>query len=273
MLVESLQRRSDSCTIPGFANRGGNADPKRLERMERAETLGQDCRWPPRRGIAPAWRRLMIRQVGRRHAALAEPLSSRPAALGVRDARLAAVEAALFDADEPLSPKRLARLADLPDTGEARRQVTLLNQYYRDDQSAFHVDEVAGGFQLLTRPEWRAALDRVLQPIDDLQLSEPTLETLAIVAYRQPICRADVEAIRGVQVADALRFLMDKGLVRLCGRDDSLGRPYLYGTTKRFLQAFGLRRIADLPMIELLSNPDQAPHGANAGDEANSNGD
>ena len=178
---------------------------------------------------------------------------------GQRDHALAKVEAVLLSAEEPLTPRRLARIAELADTGEARRLVTRLNELYLRDGSAFVVEELAGGYQLLTRPELRPWIDRFCQASEEIQLSEPTLETLAIVAYRQPICRADVEAIRGVQVGESLRQLMDKGLVRFAGRDESLGRPYLYGTTKLFLQVFGLRNLHELPLVELLRPPPAPP--------------
>jgi segregation and condensation protein B len=180
----------------------------------------------------------------------------RPQDLGVaRDELLARVEAALFSAEEPMTPRKLARLAGLADTGEARRQVDRLNRLLRLSSSGFLVEEVAGGYQMLTCPDLRAVVEQVYRPGDELQLSPPMLETLAIIAYRQPICRADIEAIRGVQVGEILKQLMDKQLIRLAGKDDSLGRPYLYGTTKQFLQAFGLRNLHELPMVEMLTPP------------------
>ena len=115
-----------------------------------------------------------------------------------------------------------------------------LQTFYEESGSAFYVEELAGGFQLLTRPEFHPWLARLRRAGNELRLSGPARETLAIVAYRQPIMRADVEAIRGVQCGELLRQLMEKGLIRIAGRDDSLGRPVLYGTTKKFLQTFGL---------------------------------
>jgi segregation and condensation protein B len=168
-----------------------------------------------------------------------------------RDARLAAIEAALFVADEPLTPRKLADVAGLDDAGEARRLVRHLRQFLEADGSAFQVEEVAGGFQLLTRPEFHPWLARLRRAGNELRLSAPARETLAIIAYRQPIGRADIEAIRGVQCSELLRLLMEKGLVRIAGRDESLGRPVLYGTTKKFLQAFGLKTLRDLPEAEL----------------------
>ena len=115
--------------------------------------------------------------------------------------------------------------------------------------SAFQVEEIAGGYQLLTRPEFHPWLVRLRQTAGEPKLSGALLETLAIVAYRQPIMRADLEAIRGVHCGDILRQLMERGLVRIAGRDDSLGRPVLYGTTKKFLATFGLRDLRDLPPV------------------------
>jgi segregation and condensation protein B len=160
---------------------------------------------------------------------------------------VAQVEAVLFAADEPLPPRRLAGVAGLADATEARRRLRRLQEMYQEEGSAFQIEEVAGGFQLLTRPEFHPWLVRLRRTGQDLRLSAPARETLAIVAYRQPITRADVEAIRGVQTSEILRQLMEKGLVRIAGRDDSLGRPVLYATTKKFLQVFGLKSLRDLP--------------------------
>jgi segregation and condensation protein B len=191
---------------------------------------------PFNRGLPLAYR--YLRDAG------AEPELRGPLA---RDRPLAAVEAALFAADEPLAPRRLAQAAGLSDAGEARRLVRRLQALYEEDGSAFRVEEVAGGFQLLTRAEFHPWLARLRRAGNELRLSPAARETLAIIAYRQPIGRADVEAIRGVQSSEVLRQLMEKGLVRIAGRNDSLGRPVLYATTKKFLQAFGLKDLRDLP--------------------------
>jgi segregation and condensation protein B len=172
-----------------------------------------------------------------------------------RDTHLALVEAALLAADEPLSLRRLAAAAGLTNLSEVRGLVRRLQTFYEQDGTAFQIEELAGGFQLLTRPEYHPWLARLRRAGNELRLSAAARETLAIVAYRQPITRADVEAIRGVQSADMLHQLMEKGLVRIAGRDESLGRPVLYGTTKKFLQAFGLRSLRDLPQAEELMDP------------------
>lgn len=172
-----------------------------------------------------------------------------------RDARLAWMEAALLEADEPLTLRRLASAAGVADTSEARRLVQRLQELYEQDGTAFQVEELAGGFQLLTRTEFHPWLARLRRAGNEMRLSAAARETLAIVAYRQPITRADVEAIRGVQSGDMLHQLMEKGLVRIAGRDDSLGRPVLYGTTRKFLQIFGLRSLRDLPQAQELVDP------------------
>jgi segregation and condensation protein B len=178
---------------------------------------------------------------------------------GARDPALAQVEAVLFAADEPLTARRLAITAGLADGVEARRLVRKLQGLYDADGTAFQIEEIAGGFQLLTRPEYHPWLLRLRRTGTELRLSPAARETLAIVAYRQPIMRADVEVIRGVQCSEVLRQLMEKGLVRIAGRHDSLGRPVLYGTTKKFLQVFGLKSLRDLPQVEPLPAPAARP--------------
>ncbi len=174
-----------------------------------------------------------------------------------RDPQLALVEAVLLAADEPLLPRRLAAVADLPDAATARRLVRKLRSLYEREGSAFQVEELAGGYQLLTRPEFHRWLVRLHRFGEDLRLSGAARETLAIIAYRQPIMRADIEAIRGVHCTEVLRLLMEKGLVRISGRHESLGRPVLYGTTKKFLQVFGLKNLKDLPQVQQLPPPCQ----------------
>lgn len=164
-----------------------------------------------------------------------------------RTAAEARVEAVLIVADGPLTPRRIAQHAMLPDAADAKRAIDRLNAAYDRDGTAFRVERVAAGYRLLTRPEVAPWLDRIHRRSDRLKLSPPALETLTIVAYRQRCTRADVEAVRGVQSAEMLKYLMDRGLVRIAGEDDSLGRPYLYETTKQFLELFGLRTLADLP--------------------------
>jgi segregation and condensation protein B len=167
-----------------------------------------------------------------------------------RSDRLARTEAILFLAREPLASRRLAQLADLADGTEARTLVRELNRTLDAEGCAFRVVEVAGGFQLMSRPQFSPWLRRLHSAPPEVRLSGPALETLAVVAYRQPVLRAAVEAIRGVQCGEILRQLMERDLVKIVGRSEDLGRPLLYGTTKRFLQVFGLRTIEELPRQE-----------------------
>jgi segregation and condensation protein B len=164
-----------------------------------------------------------------------------------RDARLARLEAVLFLAREPLSTRKLAQLAGLADGTEARTLIRRLNRLYDGGGSPFRAEEVAGGFQLLSRDRFGSWLRRLYPSPVESRLSGPALETLAVVAYRQPVLKAEIDGVRGVDCGEILRQLMDRDLVRMTGRAHDLGRPYLYGTTKRFLRLFGLRGLDDLP--------------------------
>jgi segregation and condensation protein B len=168
---------------------------------------------------------------------------------------LALLEAALLVADEPLSSRRLAGVIGLPNIAEVQRLLQELQVLYENKGSSFQVEELAGGYQLLSRPEYHPWLLRLRQTTNPVRLTSASQETLAIVAYRQPIMRADIEGIRGVQCGEVLRLLMEKGFVRIVRRDESLGRPVLYGTTKKFLQIFGLRSLDELPAAENLKPP------------------
>lgn len=157
------------------------------------------------------------------------------------------LEAVLLIAREPLSARQLARMAGLADPTHARTLARRLNEQYDTRGHAFRVEEIAGGLQLLTRPQFAPWLRRLEHVPGEVLFSQGMLETLAIVAYRQPILRAEIEAIRGVSCDEVLRQLMERDIVRICGRHEDLGRPYLYGTTKRFLELFGLQSLDSLP--------------------------
>ncbi|HUU60212.1 MAG TPA: SMC-Scp complex subunit ScpB [Phycisphaerae bacterium] len=164
----------------------------------------------------------------------------------------ATVEAILFATDSPLRPERIAQVAQLPGRREVRRAIAALNARYEEMGCAFRIEEIAGGYQMLTLPEYHDVLSALLRARGESRLTQASLETLAIVAYRQPILRADVEAIRGVACGDILRGLLDKQLVKIVGRAEVPGRPMLYGTTRRFLEVFGLASLDDLPRVEEL---------------------
>lgn len=167
-----------------------------------------------------------------------------------RTNRMSRVEAVLFLAREPLPSRKLAQLANLADGTEARTLVRELNKLLDEEGGAFHVVEVAGGFHLLSRAQFSPWLQRLHSASMEVRLSGPALETLAVVAYRQPVLRVAIEVIRGVQCGEILRQLMERDLVRIVGRSEDLGRPFLYGTTKQFLRVFGLRAIDELPRQE-----------------------
>lgn len=172
-----------------------------------------------------------------------------------RNAAVARIEAALFLADEPLTAKRLAEVAGLADATEARNTAERLRTLYEADQSAFTISDVAGGYLLLTRSAFHAWLVRLHRTGHEARLTPAALETLAVVAYKQPVMRAEVEAIRGVNCTELLNVLVEKGLIRVAGRHDSLGRPQLFGTTKKFLQTFGLNSLDELPAVDVLHAP------------------
>jgi segregation and condensation protein B len=172
-----------------------------------------------------------------------------------RDDKLARLEAVLLLADEPLPSRRLAVAGGLADGHEVRRLLDRLRESYEADGSAFQIQELAGGYQLLTRPAYHPWLLRLRRTGHDVHLTPTAMETLAVIAYKQPLTRADVEAIRGVACGDMIRLLMEKGMVRVGGRHQSLGRPQLYVTTKKFLQAFGLNSLDQLPEVDSLRTP------------------
>lgn len=172
-----------------------------------------------------------------------------------RDSKLASIEAALLLADEPLTSRKIAEAVGLTDGNEVRKHLNRLRELYDSDGTAFQIVELAGGYQLLTREQFHPWLVRLRRTGFDARLTSAAIETLAVIAYRQPIMRADVERIRGVNCSDVIRMLMERGLVRIAGRHDSLGRPQLYGTTRKFLQLFGLNTLKDLPEVSALAPP------------------
>lgn len=162
------------------------------------------------------------------------------------------IEALLFAADEPLSTRRLAALVDDATPAQVEGAVQQLNADYLREKRAFHVREIAGGWQMVTRPEFAPYVSRLFASSSTPRLSQAALETLAIVAYKQPATRAELEAIRGVTVDGVLRTLVERDLVRVAGRAEGIGRPLLYGTSDHFLEYFGLTGLDALPRPEEL---------------------
>jgi len=139
---------------------------------------------------------------------------------------------------------------------DIRKCIENLNEKYEAGNFAFRIEQIAGGYQMMTLGRYNHWLKKLLRARTDTKLSQAALETLAIIAYKQPVMRADIEAIRGVAAGEVIRGLMYKGLVKIVGRAEVLGRPMLYGTTKRFLEVFGLNTIKDLPKVEELKKPE-----------------
>ena len=180
---------------------------------------------------------------------------------------LARLEAALVTAREPLSTRRLAKLARLSDGTRARALLRELAALQDASGSAIRVEPIAGGFQLLTRTPFGPWVRRLLTTPAENRLSAAALETLAIVAYRQPVTRAEIESIRGVGCEEMLRQLMERDLIAVGGRTEEIGRPNVYQTSKRFLRAFGLSRIEDLPAIGPIGMPAAVAEGGDAREE------
>lgn len=163
------------------------------------------------------------------------------------------IEALLFASDAPLSAADLSRVDERLDEDTVEAVVQELRSEYESTERSFQIYEVGGGYQLLTRPEFVAVLERYDSVPQPSRLSAPALEVLAIIAYRQPIGRVEIEEIRGVGSSGVLRTLTERNLAEPVARGEGLGRPLLYGTTQRFLEHFGFRSLEDLP------RPDELP--------------
>lgn len=168
---------------------------------------------------------------------------------------LTPIEAMLVSSDRPLKPIAIAdamgvHLGVGVSEGRIADAVDELNAQYREQGRAFTIEQVSGGYRMMTRPEHAPVIAAMHRSRATTRLSKPALETLAIIAYRQPITRAELEAIRGVACGEVVRTLMDRRMVKITGRAEELGRPMLYGTTRQFLDTFGLASVKDLPKPE-----------------------
>jgi segregation and condensation protein B len=217
-----------------------------LSRLEPGRSEGTSGGWPTQ-GVAVVRRRQSL--LGGSTLPAVRPTSHPDPGQHPRSEELARLEAALFLAREPLTVRRLAKLARLDDGTRARALLRELRQLQEASGSAIRVESIAGGFQLLTRGAFGPGVKRLVEQPAGGRLSTASLETLAIVAYRQPVTRAEIEAIRGAGSEELLRQLLERDLVAIGGRAEELGRPNVYVTTRRFLAAFGLARIEDLPSV------------------------
>jgi segregation and condensation protein B len=172
------------------------------------------------------------------------------------------VEALLLATDRPLSVERIARVVPRLDAGQVPEVIDQLNRSYEESGRCFRVRMVAEGYRLYTLPEYESYVDALAVTTREARLSQAALETLAVVAYRQPVSRSDIEYVRGCDCDGVIRTLLTRHLIAIKGRSDAPGRPLLYATTDRFLEYFGLERLSDLPdwseIAALVGDP--APH-------------
>ncbi len=162
------------------------------------------------------------------------------------------IEALLFASPEPLSQKKV-NLIFSPDTPDLKKIINELNKKYNDQDHAFEIKSIAGGYQLVSKVEYEIYIRRMLNKSGRIGLSKAALDSLAIIAYKQPLSRHQIEAIRGVDSSGVLKNLLSKDLIKIKGRDSGPGRPLLYKTTEIFLEYFGINRLSDLPKLKEIS--------------------
>lgn len=168
-----------------------------------------------------------------------------------------AIEALLFVAGEPLAPSALKGTTEIPEA-EIRAIIEALAAEYRERNSGIRIVEIANGYQMVTNPDCAGCIRKFRNTGTTNKLSMPALETLAIVAYNQPIIKAEIEQIRGVNSDGVMKTLLEKRLIKIMGRKEMPGRPLLYGTTREFLQYFGLKDLTELPTIKELNREEAA---------------
>jgi len=172
------------------------------------------------------------------------------------------VEAMLFASDVPLEAERIREVLDLENAAAARELVAELMTRYEAEPRGLAIVEVGGGFRMVTRPELAPWLVRLARARSRVRLSRPALESLAIIAYKQPVSKPELDAVRGVNSDAVIENLLERRLIRVAGRKEAPGRPFLYETTREFMVAFGLRDLNDLPKIEgelVIPQPEAEP--------------
>jgi len=160
------------------------------------------------------------------------------------------VEALLFASDVPLEPERIREVLDLENAAAARELLAELMARYEAEPRGLSIVEVGGGYRMVTRPELAPWLVRLARARSRVRLSRPALESLAIIAYKQPVSKPELDAVRGVNSDAVIENLLERRLIRIAGRKEAPGRPFLYETTREFMVAFGLRDLSDLPKID-----------------------
>ncbi|MCM8796137.1 MAG: SMC-Scp complex subunit ScpB [Candidatus Omnitrophica bacterium] len=180
--------------------------------------------------------------------------------LCLQDSLKSVIEALLFSSDKPLLLEQIKSVLDIPETGEIRRLLEELKTEYENSCRGIRLVEIAGGFQMIAAPDYVAFLKKLHKERRVERLSKAALETLAIVAYKQPLTKLDIESLRGVDVDGVIKGLLEKNLIRIVGRRRAPGKPYLFGTTRQFLEYFGLKSLAELPKIEDFSQVQRGPN-------------
>ena len=165
-----------------------------------------------------------------------------------------AVEALIFASEKPLTLEQARACLDNLDAVSVRKVIEDLRSEYEQANRGIRIIEVAGGFQMITATAFAPFLKKLFKERHVERLSKPALETLAIIAYKQPLTKLEIESLRNVNVDGVMKSLMDKNLLRICGRKKAPGRPFVFGTTKQFLEYFGLKSLEDLPKMEDFSN-------------------
>lgn len=166
----------------------------------------------------------------------------------------AVIEALLFASDKPLTLERIRNILDNLQTDEIRRILEELREEYEQSNRGIRITEIAGGFQIITAPSFAPFLKKLYKERHTEKLSKPALETLAIIAYKQPVTKLEIESLRNVNIDGVMQNLLDKGLIRVTGRKKAPGRPKVYGTNLQFLEYFGLKSLEELPKIENFQN-------------------
>ena len=166
------------------------------------------------------------------------------------------VEAILFATDMPLPLSKIVSILGVGSARDVRVHINALNEKYEQTGMSYRIEQIASGYQMLTLPMYNTWIRRLKQTNRDNKLSQAAMETLAVVAYKQPVVRAEIESIRGVSAGEMLNRLREVGLIKIVGRAEDVGRPMLYGTTKKFLEVFGLSDIKDLPTVDAMQMSD-----------------
>ena len=161
-----------------------------------------------------------------------------------------AIEAMIFASEKPITVDQIKKVLDTPDSQEINRIVGELRKEYEAQNRGIQLVEVAGGFRMITNSTFAPFLKKLFKNRYSEKLSRPALESLAIIAYKQPLTKAEIESLRNVNVDGVIKSLVDKNLIRICGRKKIPGRPFVFGTTREFLEHFGLKSLAELPKME-----------------------